>query len=293
VPVFFLYAPYTMSEGGIYPWKLQKIHPPRNGGRPATCGYSDIKNPLPPPPKGLVWMQVPDATTGKKELKLVPVAEATPAADSLNERNSNEEDREAATVPIAAARPVARAVSSSDTTAMASVSGGAYVAVPVINIGQFSNDDNPHEEDDTYENGIHYHQVTNSDTLQGLCLKYKISALDLRRANKFVGQINLGYLVGERIVIPPPKDGKRRNNDQTGNGTMTKEEKIASLLTQYQCKVSSIAKQRNAQNNDMNGKDGKLHPEPLSHSEARAYLELNDWSLNKARENVWEDFGWR
>mmetsp|Transcript_887 Transcript_887/g.1962 ORF Transcript_887/g.1962 Transcript_887/m.1962 type:complete len:164 (+) Transcript_887:90-581(+) len=163
-----------MSEGGIYPWKLQKIHPPRNGGRPATCGYSDIKNPLPPPPKGLVWMQVPDATTGKKELKLVPVAEATPAADSLNERNSNEEDREAATVPIAAARPVARAVSSSDTTAMASVSGGAYVAVPVINIGQFSNDDNPHEEDDTYENGIHYHQVTNSDTLQGLCLKYKI-----------------------------------------------------------------------------------------------------------------------
>ncbi|KAL7473064.1 hypothetical protein ACHAXS_013440 [Conticribra weissflogii] len=285
-----------MSEGGIYPWKLQKIQPPPNGGRPATCRYSDLKNPLPPPPKGLVWVQVPDASTGSKEWKLVPVAEATPAADSLDERNSIQDDHESSAVPIAAARPVANASNPRDTTAVATASvasGEAFVAVPVINIGQFSNDDNPREEDDTYENGIHYHQVTNSDTLQGLCLKYKISALDLRRANKFVGQINLRYLVGERIVIPPSKDGKQRNNDQTGNGTMTKEEKIASLLTQYQCKVSSIGKQQNSRNYDVNGSNSKLRPEPLSHSEARAYLELNDWSLNKARENVWEDFGWR
>lgn len=267
-----------MSEGGIYPWKIQKINAPPH------CRYSDIQNPLPPPPKGQAWMKNEET----REWKLVSVAEATAAAVPTD-------GEEADSFPIAAVQPINN--NCADTTpppaaaaaAVGSTEEVACIAVPVINISTYRergaiistttnkihtvyNDD----DEDTFQNGIHYHQVKSTDTLQGLILKYNITTLELRRANKFMGNVSLSCLVGEKLVIPPPRNGQPRIG-LTARGAMTNEEKIASLLNQC-CKARSSQELK--------------QQEPLGSSEARAYLELNDWDLSRALENVKEDFGW-
>jgi LysM repeat protein len=42
-----------MPEGGLYPWKVQKIDTHRG---PAT-NYRGVNRPLPPPPKNMVWVR--------------------------------------------------------------------------------------------------------------------------------------------------------------------------------------------------------------------------------------------
>ena len=112
-----------------------------------------------------------------------------------------------------------------------------------------------------------HHEVLPTDTFRGICLRYGVSSISLRRANNMLGD-DL-KLAPDVLVIPPPQ-----SSDETKNRRPTKpptnEEKIASLVFK-----------------------AKLHSKvELACSEARAYLERAGWDVNDAIENVKEDFAW-
>ena len=104
------------------------------------------------------------------------------------------------------------------------------------------------------------HTVLPSDTFQGLCLRYRITATQLRQANGFSGT-NL-LLAPPKLVIPlSDKDlSKIRLQDQS-----SPDFKIHSFLSQV--------------------------PELRCH-EARAYLELYDWDVEQAVTNAQQDVAW-
>jgi len=205
-----------MAEGGIYPWKLQKIKQPNNG-LPGTCRFADLSKPLPDPPKGLTWVQ--DEST--KEWKLIPMVTATVAASDAN--------NESTAIAVAVEQ-----------------------AVPI----------HPNKTTSYAATGIQYHKVLPTDTFQGICLRYKVTPMELRRTNKMMGS-NL-KLAPENLVIPC--NGKNLSVQQR---MPTEEEKIASLIA----KVSPVARKK------------------ITYSEARSYLEIRDWDVKSAIEDVNEDFG--
>ena len=192
-----------------------------------TCTYKDINKSLPDPPKGQMWVQ----DESSREWRLVPVATAT--ADDI----------------VAVARP--------ESAAAGDVADGKVcTAVPVSVVDASS----------TAEAGVRYHDVSPTDTFQGICLRYKVTPTELRRANRMMGS-NLKLAPNpERIIIP----ANERNQCLDGSKSSTNEEKIAALIQ----KAAGMTKNR------------------LSHSEARAYLDLADWDVDCAVENVREDFGW-
>ena len=109
--------------------------------------------------------------------------------------------------------------------------------------------------------GVRHHQALHTDTFQGICLHYKLTPTELRRANRMLGtNLKLGP---ERLVIPT----NATNAAPAIPGT--KEEKVVALLKTLPQSVKS----------------------KLSASEVRAYLELADWDVNLAVDNVNEDFG--
>jgi LysM repeat protein len=111
------------------------------------------------------------------------------------------------------------------------------------------------------------HIVQESDTFEGICLRYKLTPSELRRANGFSGS-NL-QLAPNPLKIP------------TANITATNAEAVAlgsddgalprALTTEQVIQV--LIK-------DCPG---------LSRTEANAYLELNDWEISEALKNAKED----
>eukprot|EP00571_Detonula_confervacea_P011603 CAMPEP_0172307166 /NCGR_PEP_ID=MMETSP1058-20130122/8078_1 /TAXON_ID=83371 /ORGANISM="Detonula confervacea, Strain CCMP 353" /LENGTH=225 /DNA_ID=CAMNT_0013019255 /DNA_START=63 /DNA_END=740 /DNA_ORIENTATION=- len=220
-----------MSAGGLYkPWSAQKIRLPQNG-LPGTCRFADLSKPLPDPPKGQMWVQ----DESSREWKLLPVVTATADAVAVAHR------------------------SKTDGTEVADASGNVVCTAAPVAVEYAT----PIKQNDTAA-GIRYHDVLPTDTFQGICLRYKVTPTELRRANNLLGS-NL-KLAPEKLVIPSNNKNQRLNFD----GTPTKEEQIASLVS----KVSRITKNK------------------LSYSEARAYLDIQNWDMNDAIENVREDFGW-
>ena len=108
-------------------------------------------------------------------------------------------------------------------------------------------------------NSALYHEVGPTDTFQGICLRYKVTPTELRRANRLLSN-NLSLV--DKLVIPLNQRDERAAITQIP----TREDIVADLAT----RVSAVA--------------------TLTHTEARAYLELNDWSVDAAVENVREDF---
>ena len=215
----------------LYPWNTQKIRQPKNGVT-AECNFSQLSKPLPPPPAGMMWIQ-----DSKKEWSLVSMTTAT--AEPIPADNLATVDN----TPSAAA--------SGDNDALCAVPVSVQNATPII-----LNDKNKN----TTRTGVLYHEVSETDTFQGICLRYKVTPVELRRANKMLGT-NL-KLAPSKLVIPSTNDTdqKRRVLEPT------KEEKIVALVKE----VSRVTK--------------------LTYSEARAYLELADWDLGCAIGNVKEGF---
>ena len=105
------------------------------------------------------------------------------------------------------------------------------------------------------------HIVTSSDTFQGICLRYKIKPLELRRLNGgFTGE-NLS-LVPNPLKIPRRKDMTIDKKVDDAPRALTQDEVVGILLKE--CRS-------------------------MNRSEARAYLMLNDWDFAKALENACED----
>ena len=104
------------------------------------------------------------------------------------------------------------------------------------------------------------HTVQRSDTLQLICLKYGISARDLRKANNFRGT-NLDA-APDRLVIPQTKQSQKKASRE-----MTNHEKIQSL--QAHAPIDKHTKKS-----------------VLSYDEAVSYLDANDWNLLQAVRNM-------
>lgn len=213
----------------MYPWKLQKIKQPKNG-LPGTCGFSDLSKPLPDPPKGEMWVQDEDT----REWELVPAAETSSDAVAI-----------------------ARLVDTTDAVAARELELTCS-AIPVTVKPATAIKSN------TPAAGIRHHEILPTDTFQGICLRYKVTPTELRRANKMLGN-NLKLLGSNKLVIPT-----NNRNENMNIRSPTKEEKITFLLS----KVSRIAGNK------------------LTYSEARAYLDMADWDIDRAIADVIEDFDW-
>ncbi len=103
------------------------------------------------------------------------------------------------------------------------------------------------------------HHILPTDTFQGICLKYRITPMELRRANGGFSGTNL-HLVANPLRIPVNQKYWEASKQETQQ--VTPAQSIRSLL---------------------------LNLPALSQSEAKCYLELNDWNLDKALQNARED----
>ena len=218
----------------MFPWKQQKIRQPKNGIL-SQINYSDIKGPLPPPPKNMEWVK--DAST--REWKLLSVATVTNDGDV-----------------VAEAHPTADDASNDDDNNL------VCTAVPIRETEGTSTANN---NTSTVVSGVRYHEVLPTDTFQGICLRYKVTPTELRRANRLMGSnLKLGPA---KLVIPSNEKNEQLDLDSQRS---TKEEKIASLIS----KVTHITK-------------GKI-----TYSEAKSYLEISDWEVDEAVDAVKEDVAW-
>ena len=103
------------------------------------------------------------------------------------------------------------------------------------------------------------HKVLASDTFQGICLKYKVTPTELRQANGGFSGTNL-FLAPNPLRIPKTTENIVAVAQVVGEETPEKKVK----LLKSSCPT-------------------------ISHSEAKCYLELNDWNLKEALLNARED----
>jgi hypothetical protein len=295
-----------MSEGGIYPWKVQRIQYPKNGGRPGND--NNLSRPLPDPPKDQIWVQ--DADT--REWKLVPLVVATVAHDA--EDDEEEEEMNGADAAAVVAMPasggdanyenataestMAVANHGTTTTAIPIPLPTVELAISIDNTRRRSyNNNNANETSLIGSDGIRYHVVQPTDTFQGICLRYKLTPMELRRANNMVLMESNNHLaLHTKLVIPmrsktsttitqsSSSSSSPTNNNKSVN--QSKEEKIAMLLS----KISSLSSSPSLRGSNSGSRNNNVAK--LSYSEARAYLEIEDWDIDRAIESVAEDFGW-
>jgi hypothetical protein len=104
------------------------------------------------------------------------------------------------------------------------------------------------------------HEVLKTDTFSGICLRYRITPTELRRANGGFSGTNL-FLASNPLKIPNTK----------GHAVPLKAHLVGELSPSN--KISKVM-------NECRG---------TARSEAKCYLELNDWSVEKAIANAHED----
>jgi hypothetical protein len=164
-----------MAEGGLLPWKMQKI-----SSRGPTADYSGLRKPLPKLPDGMIWHQ----DKGTKEWS--PVKE--------EEKQEKQQQQEKLDVFSASDKEpdlakekerdldikIQRTTSSSPLDSTDNVLGPSGLGVL----------------------GVDYveHVILPTDTFQGICLAYKINTTRLRQANRFSGSSLL--LAPKKLIIP-------------------------------------------------------------------------------------------
>jgi LysM repeat protein len=111
--------------------------------------------------------------------------------------------------------------------------------------------------------GVDYveHVCLPTDTLQGICIAYKVSASQLRRANHFSGTL---HSAPKKLLIPLSKQALRTGYIRV-QSTDTKEYKLHYFQAEF--------------------------PD-ITATEAKGYLELADWELKDALKSAKEDREW-
>jgi len=112
------------------------------------------------------------------------------------------------------------------------------------------------------EEELQYHDVQPTDTLNFICLKYRVKAYELRKANNFRGT-NLKD-APERLVIP--KNAKK-NKDQDKPTIMSNNERVNEVLAHAPT-------------------DKRTKKPVISFECAIGYLEKNDWDVLQAVRNM-------
>ena len=255
-----------MAEGGQFPWKRQTI----DYSRGPPVDYSALQKPLPNPPSGVEWKQddetrqwrlvrVDDDDKDRRKYKLA-------VGIAWNERRGRVEPT---LVPIPKVKDelVSRLdmydgddakVDDQDAASLLGHEGASTVPKPTTE---------PSPTEKVAVENVDYliHTILPTDTLPGLCLRYRTKATILRQLNKFSGS-NLN-LAPSKLIIPLGPDGQKlleagtlRAQDQT-----TPEYKLQAFLTEFP---------------------------HLTESERRAYLEMSDWDLDEAMTSAREDELW-
>lgn len=257
-----------MSMGGQFPWKVQHIDTSR--GPVGSYKHISQHQPLPKPPAGTTWVR--DEET--REWSLVKCSEAGEPVVNSSEPPSSlssppRTDSADGNIPV---------VKGVDVPNPPTPEALATLDIPPCLLSSFrstecSTPQHPAPpkrssssilSEDAVE-GVDYviHTVLPADTFSGLCLRYKISALHLRRANRFSGT-NL-RLAPPRLVIPLGKNG---------------------------AKGGSIRVQ------DKESPEYKLHelmaavPGLSNTTEGKSYLLMSGWDVAEAIEAAKDDLGW-
>mmetsp|Transcript_597 Transcript_597/g.663 ORF Transcript_597/g.663 Transcript_597/m.663 type:complete len:219 (-) Transcript_597:168-824(-) len=192
-------------------------------GNPA-CDYSTLKNPLPNPPPGQTWVRDPET----REWFVVDINVIEGVESSGDDtKQVNDVDN---------------------------VSKGRVHSLQIDNkLKELLPDDCDYVS----------HQIEPSDTFQGICIKYGVSALTLRRLNKFSGS---NLILAPAILTVPLK------RHVGGSSTIvTKDTQISQFLNAFRCHEISKS---------------------LGRKEAIAYLDMHDGNLEAAIQDAKEDFGW-
>lgn len=228
-----------MAEGGQFPWKRQK----HDLSRGPAADYSGLNKPLPSPPKGVQWQY--DEPT--KEWRLVRVD-----TDDDKRRydlqlsstwNPHSNRLQPSIVPVARLEEEEEKEQSVETETSITTTNDVENTKTAV-------------ENKDYV----VHTVLPTDTLPGLCLRYKTKPTILRQVNKFSGS-NL-LLAPSKLIIPLNGDTAASIvvQDKT-----TPHYKLHALLAEYP---------------------------HLRQTEAKAYLEMNDWDLEEALQSIKEDEAW-
>jgi LysM repeat protein len=269
-----------MTEGGLFPWKLQKIWT-----RGPTADYSNLRDPLPNPPADMAWHQ--DKET--KEWKLVKEQEdqveghgdqdekVEPELAEESERNImvdtlpplppsssrdlpqnqlllhnyNEDEWELLSDRVSCSSNgggmifVSRAGSVRSISSMegqehhSSAHSGSHTTLSVpfkiqrtTSSSTLDSTDNVLGPSGKGVLGVDYveHVILPTDTLQGICLAYKISSTRLRQANHFSG--NSLLLAPKKLVIPLSKKALRSGFIRVQD-TDAKEYKLHAFLAEF------------------------------------------------------------
>mmetsp|Transcript_61740 Transcript_61740/g.93209 ORF Transcript_61740/g.93209 Transcript_61740/m.93209 type:complete len:182 (+) Transcript_61740:138-683(+) len=112
------------------------------------------------------------------------------------------------------------------------------------------------------ESDMIVHDIQPTDTFEGICLRYKVSPTALRQANSGFQGTNLA-MAPNPLVIPTNDHGTQHSQENLVVDTLDMPEQKLSQL-QRSCRR-------------------------LSKTEAKSYLELNEWDLNAAFQAAQED----
>ena len=104
------------------------------------------------------------------------------------------------------------------------------------------------------------HELQKTDTFAGICLRYRITPTELRQANGGFSGTNL-FLAPNPLRIPNTK-GQLQTAQAVPVGKATPAQKMNRLMSQFR---------------------------GMACSEAKCYLELNDWNVEEAIANARED----
>jgi hypothetical protein len=137
------------------------------------------------------------------------------------------------------------------------------------------------------------HVVLPTDTLQGLCLAYKISATRLRMENGFSG--NSLQLAPKKLRIPTVTSINNKTNNVGGGGASNGETPSSSSFA-----ININHKGMMIRCQDQSSREYKLYAfvaeiETMELVEAKAYLDLANWDLEEALRSAREDMeleGW-
>jgi LysM repeat protein len=218
-----------MAEGGLFPWKVHRLVKSLAAG-----DYSGLREPLRNPPAGMEWLQ--DAETREWKLvkktavtepELVLIAEEAPALvvelpkEQICEQTVEENDWELL----------------SERGSACSVGGGGIFVSRAGSVRSITSIDHEHSFHttlilpykiqrtgssstiDSQDNvlgpsgkgilGVDYveHVILPTDTMQGICIAYKVSSSSLRRANNFTGHSL--HAAPKKLLIPLSKQALR------------------------------------------------------------------------------------
>lgn len=237
----------SMSEGGFFPWKVQ-----RHVTKP-VADYSRLSSPLPSPPQGMKWSQDKDT----REWKLIKQGDDIPeliteqkAVDNLPPMIPKKTDDDSDWEVLSGENPSSSGSyavpKAGSIRSLASIEGGDIGNLLSSPISHTSFKIQRTLSSSTIDStepgffgpsgkgilGVDYveHVILPTDTLQGICLAYKINSTRLRQANHFSGHSLL--LAPKRLVIPISQKALRSGFIRVQD-TDAKQYKLHALLAGY------------------------------------------------------------